>query len=111
MVNFELRTNIHRIADKITAPVVKIADAKWFAADIDIVMSDGLRGGTIIYDFNFSVSSIIEITLDGTNFAPINENLPLVGRQSRYLRVLNGDKVNFRAKTAGSINRIVVGDV
>ena len=110
MVTAQLRTNVHRIFDKITVPVAKNADEKWFTNDIDIVTT-GEFGGTIIYDFNFSVSSIIEITLDGTTFAPINGNVALVGRQSRYLRVLNGDKVNFRALTAGSINRIVIGEV
>jgi len=110
MVTFQLRTNTHRIADRITSLVNKTADTKWFTNDIDIVCSDPV-GSTIIYDFNFSVSSIIEITLDGTNFAPINNGLALAGRQSRYLRVLNGDKVNFRAKVTGDLNRIVVGEV
>lgn len=110
MVTAQIRTNAHRIFDRITTPVVKIADAKWFANDIDIVCT-GEFGVTIIADFNFSVSSIIEITLDGTTFAPINGGLPLDGRQSIYQRLLNGDKLNYRAKTAGSINRIVVGEV
>ena len=110
MVTFQLRTNTHRIADKITTQVARGDNIKWFDADIDIITSSPV-GSTIIYDFDFSVTSIIQITLDGTNFAPINNNLPLAGRQSRYLRVLNGDKVNFRAVTGGLLNRLVVGEV
>lgn len=110
MVTFQIRTNTHRIADKITTPVAKGIFDKWFDEDIDIVTSSPV-GSTLIYDFNYSVAAIVEITLDGTTFAPINENVEVVGRQSRYIRVLNGDKVNFRANTVGSLNRIVVGEV
>ena len=113
MVTAQIRTNLHRIFDRITLPVVKTAGEKWFAVDIDINCT-GEFGATLIYDFNFSVSSIIEISFIGdieAGYAPINDNNPLVGRQSLYIRVLNGDKLNFRAKTAGSINRIVVGEV
>jgi len=120
MVTFTLRTNTHKIIDKITAPVVKATNENWFGTQavpvpIEIVTSDGEIGGTIIYDFDFSIASVIEITFNGGDvtptWAPINEGGVITGRQSRYLRVLNGDKVNFRANTAGSINRIVVGEV
>ena len=116
MVVFPLRTNVHRIADKITSPVAKTANEPWFGTlatplPIDIVTSKDALGGTIIYDFNFSVPSVIEVTFNGTDYAPINEGLSLTGRQSRYLRVLNGDTINFRAVEVGSINRIVVGEV
>ena len=110
MVTFELRTNTHKIADKITAPIARNSMAKWFTNDIDIVISSPV-GGTIIADFNFSVSTVVEVTLDGALFVPINNNLPLVGRQSIYQRVLNGDKLNYRAIEDGMINRIVVGEV
>lgn len=110
MVIFTLDTNVHRIADKITTPVVRNGMAKWFTVDIDIVCSAPV-GATIIADFNFSVSSVIEVTLNGTTWAPINGGTALAGRQSIYQRVLNGDKLNYRAQTNGSINRIVVGEV
>lgn len=115
MVTAQLRTNVHRIFDKITSPVTKSAGEPWFGTlatplPLDIVIN-GELGGTLIYDFNFSVTSIIEITLDGTTFSPIAGNSAIQGRQSRYIRVLNGDKLNFRAVSAGDINRIVIGEV
>ncbi len=110
MVTAQIRTNVHRIFERITIAIAKTADVEWLAADIDIVISSPV-GGTIIYDFNFDVATIVEITFDGSTFAPINEGLAVTGRQSRYLRVLNGDKINFRAKTTGNLNRLVVGEV
>ena len=115
MVTFQLRGNTHKIIDKITVPKQGLlAKTKWFTEDIEIKTSDGLLGGTIIYDFNFSTLSVIEISFNGdvdANYKPIADGAQIQGRQSRYLRVLDGDKINFRAVLAGDINRIVVGEV
>ena len=103
--------NLHKIMVSITSLVAKNAEEEWIVGGDLIIQCPSPLGATLIYDFNFSVSSIIEITMDGSTWAPINENVALVGRQSRYLRVLNGDKVNFRAKLAGNLNRLVIGEV
>lgn len=110
MVIAQIRTNAHRVFDRITVPITRNGMAKWFTNDIDIVCT-GDFGVTIIADFNFSASSIIEVTLDGTTWAAINGGVALAGRQSIYQRVLNGDKLNYRAQANGLINRIVVGEV
>ncbi len=111
MVDHAVNTNLHKVIDKITTSTPKVANAKWFDEDITILLSSDKIGTTIIFDFIFSVSSIIEVTLNGTDYYPINENNELAGRQSRYIRVISGDQLNFKAKVDGDIKRIIVGEV
>ena len=112
MVDFPINRNIFKIGDQIVTPIAKLADAEWFAEDITVLTSDQTRGTTIVLDFSYSVSSVIEYTLDsGTTWVSFNQGVALVGGQSRYLRVTTGVQVNFRAKTAGNLNRCIVGEV
>ncbi len=112
MVDFPINSNIFKIGDQIVTPVAKGLDEQWFAEDITVLTSNSIRGTTIVVDFSFTVPSIVEYTLDGgTTYVAFNSGDELFGGQSRYLRVTTGVTVNFRAKTAGTLNRCIVGEV
>jgi len=116
MADFKLTNNVSKISPQSinpATPVGKIVDEKWLAEDIDIVISDSLRTAPIIIDFSYSVSSVIEYVLRGDAtgaYIPFNDGNPVVGGQSRFIRVTNGDKVNFRAKQIGNLNRAIIGE-
>jgi len=112
LVEVLVRSNIFPVIARITIPAAKGADEEWFAEDIVVKTSDMMRGATIVIDFSYSVPTIIEYTLDGgTTFVSFNQGLDVVGGQSRYLRVTSGVVVNFRAKQAGTLNRVVVSEI
>lgn len=112
MADFELRNNVSKISPQsIIVVTAKGIDEEWLAEDIDIVISASLFTAPIIIDFSYSVSSVIEYTLDGgTTFVAFNDGNAVVGGQSRFIRVRNGDKLNFRAKSAGNLNRAIIGE-
>jgi len=116
MADFQLRNNVTKISAQSinpATPVAKGIDEKWLTDDIDIVISDSLRIAPIVIDFSYSVSSIIEYTLRGDATGPyiaFNDGVALTGGQSRFIRVTNGDKLNFRAKQAGDLNRAIIGE-
>lgn len=116
MADFKLFNNVSRISSQSinpVAPVAKGIDEKWLTDDIDIVISDKLRTAPIIIDFSYSVASVIEYTLRGDTagpYIPFNDGTELTGGQSRFIRVTNGDKLNFRAKQAGDLNRALIGE-
>jgi len=112
MVDFPINTGIRNIGDKITIPVVKGVDVEWFAEDIVVLLSNVNILGTIVVDFAFDVSSVIEYTLDsGANWIAFNNGDEIVGGQSRFIDVTTGVQVNFRAKTGGNLIRCIVSSV
>ena len=112
MVDFPINTGIRKIGDKITVPVAKGIDVEWFAEEITVLLSNVNILGTIVVDFAFDVSSIIEYTLDsGTNWIEFNNGEEVVGGQSRFIDVTSGVLVNFRAKTGGNLIRCIVSSV
>lgn len=112
MVDFPIIVGIRKIGDSITTPIAKGIDVEWFAEDITVLLSDTDRLATIVVDFAFSVSSIIEYTLDsGTNWIAFNNGDPVTGGQSRFIDVTTGVLVNFRAKTGGTLIRCIVSSV
>jgi len=112
MVDFPINTGIRNIGDQITTPIAKTADEEWFAADIVPLLSNTDILGTLVVDFAFSVSSVVEYTLDGgLNFIAFNNGEAVVGGQSRFIDVTTGVLVNFRAKTGGTLIRCIVSSV
>jgi len=112
MVDFPIDTGIRKIGDQITTPLVRTADQEWFAEDITVLLSNVNVLATLVVDFAFSVSSIVEYTLDGgLNFIAFNNGEPVVGGQSRFIDVTTGVTVNFRAKTGGTLIRCIVSSV
>lgn len=110
MVEFPLKNAIFRIADEAT-PGSKASNEEWFAEDITIVLSADDRGAPIVIDFSYSLPSLVEYTLDsGNTWVAFNNGNDVVGGQSRYIRVTNGNQLNFRAFVAGTLNRAIVGD-
>lgn len=82
---------------------------EWFAEDITIDLSKTDIIAPIVVDFSYDVSSVIEYTLNsGTIWNAFNNGSAINGAQSLFIRVTDGDQVNFRATTAGNINRVVV---
>jgi len=109
MVTFPINEGIKIVADSILVVTAKAIDAEWFAEDITINLSSTGLIATIVVDFSYDVTSIVEYTLDGgTIWNAFNNGTPIDGGQSRFIRVTDGNQVNFRAKIAGNINRIVV---
>ena len=112
MVDFPIDTGIRKIGDKIITPIAKGIDEEWFAEDITVLLSNVNVLGTIVVDFAFDVSSIVEYTLDsGTNWIAFNNGDAVVGGQSRFIDVTTGVLVNFRAKTGGTLIRCIVSSV
>ena len=112
MVDFPINTGIRKIGDKITTPVAKGIDVEWFDEDITVLLSNVNILATIVVDFAFDVSSIVEYTLDsGTNWIAFNNGDPVVGGQSRFIDVTTGVLVNFRSKTGGNLVRAIVSSV
>ena len=112
MVDFPINTNIFKIGDQITIPVAKSGNEEWFAEDITVLTSNVSKGSTVVIDFSYSVTSLIEYTLDsGTTWIPFNNGDPIIGGQSRYIRITTGVLLNFRAAQAGTLNRVIVGEV
>lgn len=112
MVDFPINTGIRKIGDSILTPVAKGIDEEWFAEDITILLSSVNVLATIVVDFAYSISTIVEYTLDGgANFIEFNQGDPVVGGQSRFIDVTTGNLVNFRAKGAGNLIRCVVSSV
>lgn len=113
MVTVGVHTNIFRIFDS-AIPGSRNPDEKWFDNDIEVLTSDTLKGTTIVIDFAFDTTSVIEYTLGGDasgTYVEFNEGIAAQGGQSRYIRVESGDKLNFRAKAAGNLTRAVIGEV
>lgn len=107
-----MSAQLFKIINSINSLVAKSVDEKWFSEDIDIGFKVGNRGGTVVNDFSFSVSSIVEYTLNGgTTWIAFNQGVAVAGGQSRYIRITDSTKLNFRSKTAGNLNRIIVGEV
>jgi len=112
MVDFPIDTNIFKIGDQITTPIAKAGNEEWFAEDITVLTSNSNRGVTIVIDFSYDVASLVEYTLDsGNTWNAFNNGDPVVGGQSRYIRVTSGVLLNFRAAQAGDLNRVIVSEV
>jgi len=113
MVTVGVDTNIFKILD-IAVPGARLANAKWFAADITVNTSNALKGTTVVIDFAFDVSTVVEYTLGGDatgTYIAFNQGLAVVGGQSRYIRIETGDQLNFRAVQPGNLTRAIVGEV
>lgn len=109
MVTFGINTGVRDIADSILVVTAKAGLAEWFAADIVIDLSNTNIIAPIVVDFTYSVSSVIEYTLNsGTTWSAFNNGSAIAGGQSLFIRVTDGNQVNFRATQAGNINRVVV---
>jgi len=113
MVDFPINNGIRKIASNShVVPVGKLVDVEWFAEDITILLTSTNVLGTIVVDFSFSVSAIMEYTLDsGTTWVAFNNGLAVTGGQSRFIDVTTGNLVNFRSKVGGQLNRCVVSSV
>ncbi len=109
MVIFGIDIAVRGIADSITVVTAKASNAEWFDEDITIDLSGSLRIAPIVVDFSYDTSSIIQYTLNsGTTWNSFNNSSAIAGAQSLFIRVMDGDQVNFRAVTGGNINRVVV---
>jgi len=112
MVDFPIDTGIRKIGDKITTLTAKLALVPWFTEDITVLLSSTNVLATLVVDFAFSVSSVVEYTLDGgLNFIAFNNGDTIAGGQSRFIDVTTGVTVNFRALTAGNLIRCIVSSV
>ena len=109
MVDFPIREGVRNVADSILVVTAKGIDVEWFAEDITTKLSSSSIIAPIVVDFSYDVSSIIQFTLNsGNTWNSFNNGSPINGAQSIFIRVTDGDQVNFRAKAAGNINRVVV---
>jgi len=109
MVTYRINEGVRKIADSILVVTAKGIDVEWFAEDITINLSSATVIAPIVVDFSYDILSIIEYTLDsGNTWNSFNGGVPVIGGQSRFIRVTDGNLVNFRAKAAGNINRVVV---
>lgn len=110
LVVFALQRTVFKIIDFISNES-KNAVEEWFTDDIELSTSDTLVGGVIVLDFAYTVSSVIEYTLDGgTVWIAINSAEAVSGGQSRYIRVSDGDLFNLRSQTAGIVLRCIIGE-
>lgn len=112
MVDFPIDTGIRKIGDSITIPIAKGNNVEWFTEDITVLLSNTKVLATLVVDFAFSVSTVVEYTLDGgSNFIAFNNGDAVSGGQSRFIDVTTGVAVNFRAVTGGTLIRCIVSSV
>lgn len=112
MVDFPIDRGIRKIGDSILTPLSRNASEEWFTENITILLSSVNVLATIVVDFAFSISTIVEYTLDGgANFIAFNQGDAVVGGQSRFIDVTTGNLVNFRAGGTGTLIRCVVSSV
>lgn len=114
MVLFPIKTGIRKIADKnLTPQMGLIANTPWLAEDITIKLSSPDVLGTIVVDFGTTVNAVVaEYTLDGgSNFVAFNNGDTVLGGQSRFIDVTDGNVVNFRSQQLMNLIRIVVSSV
>ena len=112
MVDFAINTGIRKIADSILTEVAKNIDEEWFAEDITVLLSSANVLATLVVDFAYDISSIIEYTLNsGDNWIAFNSGDAIAGGQSLFIEVTTGALVNFRAKIGGNLVRCIVSSV
>jgi len=114
MVDFPIETGIRKIGAKIITPMARSSDEEWFAVDITVLLSSVNVLATLVVDFAFDVSTIVEYNLDNRNaltWIAFNNGDAVVGGQSRFIDVTTGVMVNFRAKTGGNLIRCIVSSV
>lgn len=112
MVDFSIATGVRKIGDLLTDPLPFDADEKWLTEDMTVLLSNVDVVATLVIDFAYSVSSVVEYTLDGgLNYIAFNQGLALAGGQSRFIDVTTGLLVNFRALTGGTLIRCIVSSV
>lgn len=107
MVDFPIDTDIVPIGDSVFN-LQRDAGLEWFAEDITILLSSDKNITTIVIDFSFDESSIIQYTLDGVIFQSFNQGTAVEGGQSRFIRVTTDTKLNFKALSEGTLNRCIV---
>lgn len=110
MADFPVNQGVRDIASpSILVAAAKSANEEWLAEDITVLLSSATRIAPIVVDFSYSVSSVIEYTLNsGTTWNAFNNGSAINGGQSLFIRVTTGVLVNFRATQAGNVNRVVV---
>jgi len=118
LVDFPINTGIRKIGDSRITGITGLDPSElWFGTiitpeNIIIKLSNSNTIATIVVDFAFSVSTIVEYTLNGgTDFVAFNNGDPVVGGQSRFIDVTDEAIVNFRALTGGDLIRVVVSSV
>ena len=112
MADLPIDTGVRKIGDSILTPIARTAGEEWFAEDINILLSNINVLGTIVVDFAFSVSTIVESTLDGgANFILFNNGEVVVGGQSRFIDVTKDSAINFKAAQIGTLIRCIVSRV
>ena len=112
MVTFPIDTGIRKVADSILTPLARDSLEEWFSEDITVLLSKTDVLATLVVDFAFSVSSLVQFTLDGgANFISFNNGEAVVGGQSRFIDVTTGVQVNFRAIAGGTLIRCIVSSV
>lgn len=113
MADYPVDSGVQITADpKILTPTAKAGNEEWLAEDITILLSNANRIAAIVVDFSYSVTSVVEYTLNAGDVTPVfvafNQGNPLTGGQSRFIRVTTGVQLNFRATQAGNVNRCIV---
>lgn len=112
MVDFPIDTGIRKIGDKIIGSTARDPNDEWFAEDITVLLSNTDRLATLVVDFAFDETTIVEYTLNsGTNWIAFNNGDTITGGQSRFIDVTTGVQVNFRATLAGNLIRCIVSSV
>lgn len=111
MVDFEIVSGFRPIGAT-AVPASKAIDVVWFTEDIAIKLPDTKFLATIVVDFYYTASGVVEYTLDGqTTWIPMNNGQTITGGQSRFIDVVKDAQVNFRSKAAGNLHRCIVSSV
>ena len=85
-----------------------------FDDDLEFHLPEMESGATIVLDFAVSNAAIVEYTLKGRDVGPwiaLNNGAEVMGGQSRYIRITDKTKLNFRTNVSVTFERFVVGEV
>ena len=113
MSDYPINSGVQITAEpKITIPTGKGAAVDWFDESIVIQLSSPDRIAAIVVDFSYSLASVIQYTLNGDAgtpvWVPFNNGVALSGGQSRFIRVTDGNQLNFRGLVGATVNRCIV---
>lgn len=106
------RNNFGVLYHRMDLPQVITTGDPWIPnGGIKIMTTDDGHGTFIVMDFAIEEAAIVQYEYNG-QWISLNNNAEVSGGQSRYIRVLNGDIINFRSETSDvTLQRLIIGDL
>jgi len=90
--------------------VSRAIDTDWIVPDVDFSQLPNKFLGSIRVQIITTTPTIVKLTMDGTVFHPLNNNIPIIGIFSFPLILSKNSKLNFQHSTATQDISIYIGE-